>query len=68
MCRQALEGFGKAPGRDHKSTLDRSYRFNQSLLLRLKKHFSLKDISATVEAVVAHHPMLRARFGRGLNG
>lgn len=48
--------------------LDGSYRFNQSLLLRLKKLFSLEDVSAAVEAVVGHHPMLRARFGRGLNG
>ncbi|KAK3299574.1 uncharacterized protein B0H64DRAFT_355769 [Chaetomium fimeti] len=48
--------------------LDGSYRFNQSLLLRLKKVFSFEDISAAIEAVVAHHPMLRSRFGRGLNG
>ncbi|KAK4249149.1 non-ribosomal peptide synthetase [Corynascus novoguineensis] len=48
--------------------LDGSYRFNQSLLLRLKKLFSFADISAAVEAIVAHHPMLRSRFGRGLNG
>ena len=48
--------------------LDGSYRFNQSLLLRLKRHFSLDDLSAALEAVVAHHPMLRARFARGLAG
>ncbi|KAL2157320.1 hypothetical protein VTH06DRAFT_6258 [Thermothelomyces fergusii] len=48
--------------------LDGSYRFNQSLLLRLKRVFSFGDISAAVEAVVARHPMLRSRFGRGVNG
>lgn len=48
--------------------LDGSYRFNQSWLLRLKKPFSFQDIAAAVETVVAHHPMLRSRFGRGLNG
>lgn len=48
--------------------LDGSYRFNQSMFLRLKRHFSLEDLSAALEAVVAHHPMLRARFARGLAG
>ncbi|KAL2270705.1 hypothetical protein VTJ83DRAFT_76 [Remersonia thermophila] len=47
---------------------DGSYRFNQSLLLRLKKAYSIDDVSAAIQAVVAHHPMLRVRFGRGLNG
>ncbi|KAK4237065.1 hypothetical protein C8A03DRAFT_34994 [Achaetomium macrosporum] len=62
--------FQTAMGGDMKRrpALDGSYRFNQSLLLRLKKHFSFEDISAAIEAVVAHHPMLRSRFGRGLNG
>ncbi|AEO58494.1 non-ribosomal peptide synthetase [Thermothelomyces thermophilus ATCC 42464] len=62
--------FDTAMGGDLKRrpVLDGSYRFNQSLLLRLKKLFSFSDISAAVEAVVAHHPMLRSRFGRGLNG
>lgn len=62
--------FQTAMGGDLKRrpVLDGSYRFNQSLLLRLKKHFSFEDISAAIEAVVGHHPMLRARFGRGLNG
>ncbi|KAL2262882.1 hypothetical protein VTK26DRAFT_9146 [Humicola hyalothermophila] len=48
--------------------LDGSYRFNQSLLLRMKRHFSFKDVSTAIETVVGHHPMLRARFGRGPNG
>ncbi|KAK4160274.1 hypothetical protein QBC43DRAFT_114853 [Cladorrhinum sp. PSN259] len=48
--------------------IDGSYRFNQSLLLRFKRKFSFADISAAIEAVVGHHPMLRARFGRGLQG
>ncbi|AEO68475.1 non-ribosomal peptide synthetase [Thermothielavioides terrestris NRRL 8126] len=62
--------FQTAMGGDLKRrpVLDGSYRFNQSLLLRLKKHFSFEDISAAIEAVVGHHAMLRARFGRGLNG
>ncbi|KAK4187683.1 hypothetical protein QBC35DRAFT_452099 [Podospora australis] len=51
-----------------RADVDGSYRFNQSLLLRFKKYFSFSDISAAIEAVVGHHPMLRARFGRGLNG
>jgi hypothetical protein len=59
-------GMGGDPMR--RPALDGSYRFNQSLLLRLKKLFSLEDVSAAMEAVVAHHPMLRSRFGRGLNG
>jgi hypothetical protein len=62
--------FQSAMGGDlrRRPALDGSYRFNQSLLLRLKRLFSLEDLTAAVEAVVGHHPMLRARFGRGLNG
>ncbi|KAK4120736.1 hypothetical protein N657DRAFT_579495 [Parathielavia appendiculata] len=62
--------FQTAMGGDlrRRPALDGSYRFNQSLLLRLTKPFSLEDISAAIEAVVGHHPMLRSRFGRGLNG
>lgn len=62
--------FQTAMGGDLKRrpVLDGSYRFNQSLLLRFKKHYSFDDISAAIEAVVGHHPMLRARFGRGLHG
>ena len=62
--------FKTAMGGDLKRrpALDGSYRFNQSLLLRIKKPFSLEDITAAIEAVVGHHPMLRSRFGRGLSG
>ncbi|KAJ4289951.1 hypothetical protein N0V88_006749 [Collariella sp. IMI 366227] len=58
--------FQTAMGGDsrRRPVLDGSYRFNQSLLLRLKKPISFGDISAAVEAVVGHHSMLRARFGR----
>ncbi|KUI53393.1 Nonribosomal peptide synthetase 12 [Cytospora mali] len=41
---------------------DGSYRFNQSLLLRVARRFSVQDISAATDAVVGHHSMLRARF------
>ncbi|KAK3348711.1 non-ribosomal peptide synthetase [Lasiosphaeria hispida] len=47
---------------------DGSYRFNQSLLLRFKKHFTLEDIAAAMEAVVGHHPMLRSRYSRAASG
>lgn len=45
-----------------RSATDGSYRFNQSLLLRVAKGFSVHDISAATDAVVGHHSMLRARF------
>ncbi|KAI0008780.1 hypothetical protein F4779DRAFT_618304 [Xylariaceae sp. FL0662B] len=38
------------------------YRFNQSVLLRLKKNMSLEDVGAAVEALVGRHSMLRCRF------
>ncbi|KAI1799247.1 hypothetical protein F4811DRAFT_116497 [Daldinia bambusicola] len=38
------------------------YRFNQSVLFRLKRATSIEDVAAAVEAVVSHHPMLRCRF------
>lgn len=38
------------------------YRFNQSLLLKITAPVTLEDVHAAVEAVVGHHPMLRARF------
>ncbi|KAK1753338.1 hypothetical protein QBC47DRAFT_416024 [Echria macrotheca] len=47
---------------------DGFYRFNQSLLLRFKKQFTLEDIQAAIEAVVGHHPMLRSRYIRGPPG
>ncbi|KAL1848678.1 NRPS protein [Diaporthe australafricana] len=45
-----------------RAAADGSYRFNQSLLLRVAKSFSVQDISAATDAVVGHHSMLRARF------
>lgn len=47
-----------------RAAADGSYRFNQSLLLRVAKCFSVQDISAATDAVVGHHSMLRARFSR----
>ncbi|KAI1654151.1 hypothetical protein F4813DRAFT_371661 [Daldinia decipiens] len=40
------------------------YRFNQSILFRLKRAISVEDVTAAVEAVVGHHYMLRCRFRR----
>ncbi|KAI1476528.1 hypothetical protein F4774DRAFT_392620 [Daldinia eschscholtzii] len=40
------------------------YRFNQSVLLRLKRATIIEDVAAAVEAVVGHHSMLRCRFRR----
>ncbi|KAI0121391.1 non-ribosomal peptide synthetase [Xylariales sp. AK1849] len=39
-----------------------SYRFNQSILFRLRKSIGIEDVRAAVEAIVGHHAMLRARF------
>lgn len=47
---------------NYRNSGDGSYRFNQSLLLRVPMKFTLDDIAAAVDAVVAHHAMLRARF------
>ncbi|KAJ0160858.1 Nonribosomal peptide synthetase 1 [Colletotrichum tanaceti] len=44
------------------------YRFNQSLLLRVKNNSTLEDIHAAIATVVGHHSMLRARFRRGADG
>ena len=38
------------------------YRFNQSMLLKLKAQASLDDVDASIQAIVGHHSMLRARF------
>lgn len=38
------------------------YRFNQSMLLKINAQISLEDIHASIEAIVGHHSMLRARF------
>jgi non-ribosomal peptide synthetase component F len=54
------DSFSRAAG-------DGRYRFNQSLLLRVAKCFSVQDISAATDAVVGHHSMLRARFSHVRN-
>ncbi|KAF7558435.1 hypothetical protein G7046_g5711 [Stylonectria norvegica] len=41
---------------------DSGFRFSQSILLHIKGGAELPEIEAAVEAVVARHPMLRARF------
>ena len=55
-------GLGGDSKRRRSASTDGSYRFNQSFLLKLKKHYLLEDILAAVETVVGHHPMLRSRF------
>ncbi|TLD17678.1 uncharacterized protein PgNI_00637 [Pyricularia grisea] len=47
---------------------DGSYRYNQSLLLRVKRNFGFDDISAAVQALVGHHTMLRSRFFQTAEG
>ena len=42
-----------------------TYRFNQSLLLKINETYErLDDVVAAANTVVGHHPMLRARFVR----
>lgn len=41
---------------------DNAYRFNQSVLLKLKKNVDIDDLSAALEAVIGHHSTLRSRF------
>ncbi|KAK3317543.1 hypothetical protein B0T19DRAFT_293542 [Cercophora scortea] len=43
---------------------DGCYRFNSSLLLKFKRHFTLDEISGAIMEVVRYHPMLRSRFSR----
>ncbi|KAI1104793.1 hypothetical protein F4804DRAFT_331908 [Jackrogersella minutella] len=38
------------------------YRYNKSVLFRIKQNVGIEDIQAAVEAIVGHHPMLRSRF------
>ncbi|KAK1776635.1 hypothetical protein QBC45DRAFT_211717 [Copromyces sp. CBS 386.78] len=53
---------------NRRSAGDGSYRFNLSLFLRFKKDVCFEDVAAALEAVVAHHPMLRSRYSRGPGG
>ncbi|KAM0334989.1 hypothetical protein ACHAQA_000023 [Verticillium albo-atrum] len=71
---ESLEGFKLSPmqqlyfdtatgGRsEFRNRTDGSYRFNQSLFLRVTSNVTLEDIHAAMETVVAHHSMLRSRF------
>ncbi|KAL7624701.1 hypothetical protein AAE478_006271 [Parahypoxylon ruwenzoriense] len=56
--------FHTPMGSDHKRLRveNGEYRFNQSMLFRLKRSVSLEDVRAAVEALVSQHPMLRCRF------
>ncbi|KDN68423.1 putative AMP-binding enzyme [Colletotrichum sublineola] len=77
---ESLEGFKLSPiqqmyfdtgmgGRTEQRTASNSgYRFNQSLLLRVKNNSTLEDIHAAISTVVGHHSMLRARFRPGTDG
>ena len=57
--------FDLAP-KDNSSTRD--MHFNQSFFLRMTKTISENDLKAALETVVAHHSMLRARFGQNSTG
>ncbi|KAL0468313.1 hypothetical protein QR685DRAFT_555490 [Neurospora intermedia] len=50
---------------NRRSAGDGTYRFNLSLFLRFKKDVCFEDVAAALEAIVAHHPMLRSRYSRG---
>ncbi|KAK2001708.1 AMP-binding enzyme [Colletotrichum falcatum] len=78
---ESLEGFKLSPiqqmyfdsgmgGRAEQRVASgaQGYRFNQSLLLRVKNNSTLEDIHAAVSTVVGHHSMLRARFKPGAAG
>ncbi|KAI1823954.1 hypothetical protein F4861DRAFT_539556 [Xylaria intraflava] len=56
--------FHTPMGKDttRRKSSDGEYRFNQSILLRLKRSIGVEELRAAVEAVVGHHKMLRARF------
>ncbi|OTA98596.1 hypothetical protein M426DRAFT_69458 [Hypoxylon sp. CI-4A] len=49
-------------GSELRKARDGEYRFNQSMLFRLKRSMSAEDVRAAIEAIVGHHPMLRCRF------
>ncbi|KAI8943992.1 hypothetical protein F4801DRAFT_573266 [Xylaria longipes] len=56
--------FHTPMGKDtaRRKSSDGDYRFNQSILLRLKQSIGVEDLRAAIEAVVGHHKMLRTRF------
>ncbi|KAI0399994.1 hypothetical protein F4802DRAFT_514907 [Xylaria palmicola] len=61
--------FHTPMGKDtaRRKSSDGDYRFNQSIMLRLKQSISVEDLRAAMEVVVGHHKMLRTRF-RFANG
>ncbi|GKT49724.1 nonribosomal peptide synthase atnA [Colletotrichum spaethianum] len=77
---ESLEGFKLSPiqqmyfdtgigGRiEQRMASNGGYRFNQSLLLRVKNNSTLEDIHAAIATVVGHHSMLRARFRPDADG
>ncbi|KAI0515171.1 hypothetical protein F5B22DRAFT_205661 [Xylaria bambusicola] len=56
--------FQTRMGRDtaRRKSSDGDYRFNQSILLRVKQSIGVEDLRAAIEAAVGHHKMLRTRF------
>ncbi|KAI8625054.1 hypothetical protein F5Y19DRAFT_489906 [Xylariaceae sp. FL1651] len=56
--------FHTPMGKDNarRKSSDGDYRFNQSILLRLKQSMGVEELRAAVEAIVGHHSMLRTRF------
>ncbi|KAI1174217.1 hypothetical protein F4777DRAFT_580140 [Nemania sp. FL0916] len=56
--------FQTRMGKDtaRRKSSDGDYRFNQSILLRLKQSIGVEDLRAAIEAAVGHHKMLRTRF------
>ncbi|EFQ33081.1 AMP-binding enzyme [Colletotrichum graminicola M1.001] len=71
---ESVEGFKLSPiqqmyfdtgmgGRiEQRMASSTGYRFNQSLLLRVKNNATLENIHAAISTIVGHHSMLRARF------
>ncbi|CAI0642378.1 unnamed protein product [Colletotrichum noveboracense] len=77
---ESLEGFKLSPmqqlyfdtgigGRlEQRLAPNGGYRFNQSILLRVKNNSTLEDVHAAIATVVGHHSMLRARFRSTADG
>lgn len=62
--------FQTAMGGDsrYRVAKDGSYRYNQSLLLKLRRSYGFDEVCAAVQALVGHHSMLRSRFFRTAEG
>jgi non-ribosomal peptide synthase protein (TIGR01720 family) len=77
---ESMEGFKLSPMQqlyfqtsmggdmERRARSDGSYRFNQSVLLRIRSGATLEDVHAALETVVGHHSMLRSRFRYGPDG